>query len=206
MLRSTSALPRRYRPFGFAVATLLALGLLPAAHAQQAPPVTLPLEDQQRGLNGMQKNFYFALTDTPTEADYRSAGFFGQKLRPYLVGNPDALAALNRYRRQKSLFLAERLVFVGAVGLYGQQVFSDDNRQQYFNSTQQIAIGVAAFSLLSNIFVSRNTNTHFQQAVRAYNAGRTSFRPHRLHQLLPGTVGLAASPQGQPLLALRWSL
>lgn len=203
-------------PCALRVLGRIALGLLfwagfgQQVQAQQATatagPIYLSAEDQQRGLNGVQKNFYFARTQNPTEADYRNAGFFGQRLRPYLAGEPDALAALNRYRRQKTLFLAERVVFVGAVGLYGQQVLSAPDRQQYFNNTQKVAIGVAAVSLLSNIFISRNTNTHFQRAVEAHNAGRTAGGTSLLQQLRPHTVGLAASATGRPMLALGWSL
>ncbi|SES85620.1 hypothetical protein [Hymenobacter actinosclerus] len=199
-----SALLRQSRHFAALLVCLL--GLASGVHAQQTGPIRLAPDDQQRGLNGVQKNFYFSLSQNPAEADYQSAGFFGQRLRPYLAGEPDALAALNRYRRQKTLFLAERLVFVGAVGLYGQQVLAAPDRQQYFNNTQKVAIGVAAASLLSNIFVSRNTNTHFQRAVEAHNAGRTASRTGLLRQLQPHAVGLGASATGRPLLALSWQL
>ena len=113
------------------------------------------------GLNGVQKNFYFTTGAGTTESEYKSAGFFGQRLRPYLAGNQEALDNLNRYRRQKWLFVAERLTFVGAVGVYGQQVFAQDTKEEYFNTTQQAAIGVAAFSLLSNIFISRTPTRTF---------------------------------------------
>ncbi|SDX79164.1 hypothetical protein [Hymenobacter psychrophilus] len=199
------------RVFGHALLVVLCwAGLGQQAQAQQVPTtagaIRLSPEDQQRGLNGVQKNFYFTLAQRPTEADYQNAGFFGQRLRPYLAGEPDALAALNRYRRQKTLFLAERVIFVGTVGLYGQQVLSAPDRQQYFNNTQKVAIGVAAASLLSNIFVSRNTNTHFQRAVEAHNAGRTASGTSLLQQLRPTSVGLAASATGRPMLALGWQL
>ncbi|WP_019946205.1 hypothetical protein [Hymenobacter aerophilus] len=190
----------------FAALFICLLSWAGTAQAQQAGRISLSLEDQKRGLNGVQKNFYFSLSQNPTEADYQSAGFFGQRLRSYLAGEPEALAALNRYRRQKLLFLTERVVFVGAVGLYGQQVLSAPDRQQYFNSTQKVAIGVAAVSLLSNIFISRNTNTHFQRAVEAHNAGRTAGASGLLRQLQPSGVGLGASATGRPLLALRWQL
>ncbi|GAB3233792.1 hypothetical protein GCM10027346_22170 [Hymenobacter seoulensis] len=174
--------------------------------AQLAPTVIrLSPEDKERGLNGVQKNFFFTTGYSTTDADYRSAGFFGQRLRPYLAGNQEALDNLNRYRRQKWLFLAERLTFVSAVGLYSQQVLSLDEKQQYFNNTQQVAAGVALASLLSNIFISRNTNSHFQRAVESYNAGAPAAR-HGALQLRPTSVGLAASRTGKPMLALSWSL
>lgn len=187
--------------------TTCTLGGVLTAQAQQTPTIIrLAPEDQNRGLNGAQKNFYFT-TDQDTKQDnYQNAGFFGQRLRPYLSGNPEALASLNDYRQQKWLFLAERLTFVGAVGLYSQQVLARDEKQQYFNNTQQVAVGVAAMSLLSNIFISRNTNGHFQRAVAAYNAGTPAARTGILYQLKPSTVGLAASRTGQPMLALRWNL
>ena len=175
------------------------------AFAQQRLPlkqsIHLSPEDADRGLNGVQKNFYFA-TDTST--DYHNAGFFGQKLRPYLAGNPEALAYLNAYRRQKTMLLVERLVFVGAAGLYGQQILAGDERQ-YFNNTQKVAAGVAVVSLISNVFITRHTNEHLQRAVETYN----SLLPDRhgyWQRLRPTSVGLAATPLGRPLLALRWEL
>ncbi len=183
---------------------LTGLGL--GAQAQRSAPIQLAPEDQNRGLNGVQKNFYFVQGSAQTNNDYQNAGFFGQRLRPYLAGNEEALDALNRYRRQKWLFVAERLTFVGAVGLYGQQVLAKNNEYQYSNSTQQVAIGVAAVSLLSNIFISRNTNSHFQRAVEAHNAGMPAARIGLFQRLQPGTVGLAASATGRPLLALSWNL
>ncbi|MBX0291255.1 hypothetical protein K3G63_12450 [Hymenobacter sp. HSC-4F20] len=182
-----------------------ALGLTLSAHAQQsATVIRLSPEDQQRGLNGVQKNFFFTTGDGSTEKEYQSAGFFGQRLRPYLAGNEEALDNLNRYRRQKWMYLAERLTFVGAVGLYSQQVLSLDEKQQYFNGTQKVAAGIALGSLLSNIFISRNTNSHFQRAVEAHNAGLPAARTGAV--LRPSAVGLTASATGRPLLALTWNL
>jgi hypothetical protein len=183
------------------------LGVAAAAQAQQpAPVLRLAPEDQNRGLNGVQKNFYFTTETGTTEPAYQNAGFFGQRIRPYLAGNQEALDNLNRYRRQKWLFIAERLTFVGAVGLYGQQVYAHAEKEEYFNNTQQVAVGLAAFSLLSNILISRNTNSHFQRAVEAHNAGLPAARRGALPQLRPSTVGLAASRSGHPLLALSWNL
>ncbi|MCA8831759.1 hypothetical protein [Hymenobacter pini] len=190
-----------------ALVALCSLGLSVAAQAQHAAPVIrLSPEDQQRGLNGVQKNFYFATGEAGSSEDYQSAGFFGQRLRPYLAGNQEALDNLNRYRRQKWLFVAERLTFVGAVGLYGQQVYAHPEKEEYFNNTQQVAVGIAAFSLLSNVLISRNTNSHFKRAVEAHNAGAPAARTGMLQQLRPSTVGLAASRTGRPLLALSWNL
>lgn len=202
LLKHTSSILRRS-----VLAATCTFGLVLSAHAQQASTIIqLAPEDKERGLNGVQKNFYFTTGAGTTEAEYKSAGFFGQHLRPYLAGNQEALDNLNSYRRQKWLFIAERLTFVGAVGVYGQQVLALDEKQQYFNTTQQAAIGVAAFSLLSNIFISRNTNSHFQRAVEAHNAGMPAARTGALYQLRPSAVGLAASRTGQPMLALRWNL
>jgi hypothetical protein len=198
--------------FGLLRRTLLLLPLVFVtffSRAQQGPSTLIRLspEDQARGLNGVQKNFFFTTGfGTPKEADYQSAGFFGQKLRPYLAGNQEALQELNNYRRQKWLFLAERLTFVGAVGLYGQQVLADPEVQQYHNNTQKVAVGIAAVSLLSNIFISRHTNEHFQRAVDAHNAGLPAARTGALQLLRPSTVGLTASRWGQPQVALSWNL
>ncbi|WP_046245995.1 hypothetical protein [Hymenobacter terrenus] len=171
--------------------------------AQQAPAtIRLLPEDAQRGLNGPQHNFDF-LAPGASGDNYQTAGFFGQKLRPYLAGNAEALAHLNNYRRQKTLFLIDRLVAVGSFGLYGQQILAKDDRQ-YFNNTQKVAIGVFATSLLATVFINRNTNTHLLRAVSAYNAGpaRGSVWP----RLRPAGVGFGAAPAGQPLLAIRWAL
>ncbi|TGE19938.1 hypothetical protein [Hymenobacter elongatus] len=182
-----------------------------ATYAQQAPSSEAPFvrlspEDKGRGLNGVQHNFFFATTEGSRDQDYTNAGFFGQRLRPYLAGNQDALANLNRYRLQKWLYLGERLTFVGAVALYGQQVLAGEGDQQYFRDTQKAAIGVAAFSLLSNVLITRHTNEHFQRAVEAHNAGLSSAHTGILQRLAPSTIGVAAAANGYPLLALRWNV
>ena len=190
------------------VATLaLSIGLFMPALAQQAPnqdltTIRLLPEDAERGLHGPQHNFDF-LAPGASGDNYQTAGFFGQKLRPYLASNPQALEHLNDYRRQKNLFLIDRLVAVGAFGLYGQQILARDDRQ-YFNSTQQVAIGVFAASLLTTVFINRNTNSHLQRAVKAYNGdlAQNGWWP----RLRPATIGLGAAPTGQPLVALRWEL
>lgn len=196
---------------GWAGRVLLVVGLgsgAGAARAQEAAPATIRLqpEDLERGLNGQQRNFYF-LPPGASGEQYQNAGFFGQKLRPYLAGNPEAVDNLNDYRRQKTLFLLERVVFVSAVALYGQQVLAADNKQQYFNSTQQVAIGVVATSLVANIFINRNTNRHLQHAVDAYNAdvdgkGRGSL----WHRARPANLALNCTRTGRPLFTLRWCL
>ncbi|MCB2407035.1 hypothetical protein [Hymenobacter lucidus] len=177
------------------------------APASEAPFISLSPEDKARGLNGTQHNFFFTTsTEAPQDKDYTSAGFFGQRLRPYLAGNPEAVENLNRYRLQKWLYLGERLTFVGAVAFYGQQVLAGDGEQQYFRNTQKVAIGVAAFSLLSNMMITRHTNEHMQRAVDAHNAGLGSAHSGLWQRLAPTGVGLAAAPSGQPLLALRWNV
>jgi hypothetical protein len=182
-----------------------------AAYAQQAPAneapyIRLSPEDQARGSNGAQRNFFFTTGESTREEDYKNAGFFGQRLRPYLAGNQEALSNLNSYRVQKWLYLGERLTFVGAVAFYSQQVLAGDGDQQYFQNTQKAAIGVAAVSLLSNIFITRHTNERFQRAVEAHNAGLSSAHNGGLNRFAPSAVGLAAAPGGYPLLALRWNV
>ena len=191
---------------------LLFVGLLSsgvAAQAQQAAPATIRLqpEDLRRGLNGMQRNFFF-LPPGVTGENYKGAGYFGQRLRPYLAGNTEALDNLDHYRRQKRLFLLERLVFLSSVGLYGEQVLARGSGDlQYSNPTQRVAVGVAVTCLVANIFISRNTNTHFQRAVESYNANVDgSRRGSHWQRAQPTTIGLNCTPQGQPLLALSWSL
>jgi hypothetical protein len=193
------------RCFVFTLPLLLAFS---AAHAQQVPTtplIQLSPEDRERGQNGAQTNFYFT-TGQGAKPEYKNAGFFGQRLRPYLATNPEALDNLNRYRRQKRLFLAERVLFVSTVGVYAQQVLAGPGDQQYFNGTQQVAIGVAAFSLLSNMLISRHTNEHLQRAVGAYNSGLGSARTNLWQRVAPTAVGLTAARTGQPQLALRWNL
>ncbi len=177
-------------------------------YAQQGfTTIKLSPEDENRGLNGIQKNFYFTTKDSPSDDDYQNAGYFGQRLRPYLAGNNEALENLNLYRRQKWLFLAERAVFMGSVATYGAQVLRGDGDQRYFDNRQKVVIGVAAASLLSNIFITRHTNQHFERAVNAYNAGQPA--AHRtgslIQRLTPSAIGVAA-PTGQPQLALRWQI
>lgn len=203
-------MPPFFHSFGRVLALALfgIFGMTVGAYAQKGHSpmgqfIRLSPEDKDRGLHGPQKNFYFA-TDTST--DYRNAGYFGQKLRPYLVGNPEALEFLNDYRRQKSLLLAERLVFVGSVALYGQQVLAGDE-QQYFNSTQKVAAGVAVFSLLANVLISRNTNTHLMRAVETHNSMLPAAQHGTLWQRYrPTTLGMSATATGRPLLALSWQL
>lgn len=191
--------------WGLRIATImvLSISLISSSLAQHAPTsIRLLPEDAERGLNGPQHNFDFLAPGVDGD-NYKTAGFFGQNLRPYLAGNPEALAHLDDYRRQKTLFLIDRLVAVGAFGLYGQQILGNGERR-YFNSTQQVAIGVFAASLLASTVINRNTNSHLQRAVTAYNTGLAhhSVWP----RLRPTAIGLGASPTGQPLLALRWAL
>ena len=182
---------------------LLSVNLLSPVLAQHTPSsIQLLPEDAERGLNGPQHNFDFLAPGTSGN-NYKSAGFFGQDLRPYLAGNPEALAHLNDYRRQKTLFLIDRLVAVGTFGLYGQQILGNGERQ-YFNTTQRAAISLFAASVLVTTFINRNTNSHLKRAVIAHNTSIAHHSPWP--RLRPTAMGLAASPTGQPLLALRWAL
>jgi hypothetical protein len=88
------------------------------ARGQTSSVIRLSPEDRQRGVsgvNGAQKNFYFTTKEDPTDDDYVNASYFRQRLWPYLAGSRQALDDLDRYRRQKWMFLAERLTFVGAI-------------------------------------------------------------------------------------------
>ncbi|MCC2548290.1 hypothetical protein LJY25_17710 [Hymenobacter sp. BT175] len=184
-------------------ALLICFGFKATAQTAPAATTTISLspEDQERGLNGVQRNFFFR---TSSEGEYQNAGYFGQRLRPYLAGDEDALNNLNNYRRQKWLHLGERVVFISSVLVYSQQVLAKDE-QQYFNSVQKVAVGVAVTSLLSNVFITRNTNNHMIRAVEAHNGSLPAAR-RVFQRLAPTGVGLAVAPTGQPQLALRWSL
>lgn len=186
-----------------AATIILSVSLLAPILAQQTPgSVRLLPEDEARGLGGPQHNFDF-LAPGASGDNYQTAGFFGQKLRPYLTGNTAALAHLNEYRRQKTFFLIDRLVAVGSFSLYGEQILGNGDRQ-YFNSTQQIAVGVFVTSLLATVFINRNTNSHLQRAVKSYN--NDVVHGGIWQRLQPAAMGFAAAPTGQPLLSLRWAL
>ncbi|WP_426060352.1 hypothetical protein [Hymenobacter sp. B1770] len=196
-------LPLLHRRLCGAAVMALFFSSLASAQAPKSPAtIRLSPEDAERGLNGHQHNFNF-LPPGQSDNQYQNAGFFGQKLKPYLAGNAEAVAYLDKYRRQKTIFLIDRVVAVGAFGLYGQQIFAH-GEAQYFNNTQKVAIGVFATSVLATVFINRNTNNYMQRAVSAYNAGiaRGSLWP----RLKPTSVGLGTSPMGQPLLALRWTV
>ena len=187
-----------------AVATIaLIISLFNSALAQQSPSsIRLLPEDAERGLGGPQHNFDFLAPGVEGD-NYQTAGFFGQKLRPFLAGNAEALAHLDQYRHQKTLFLIDRIVAVGSFGVYGQQILGNGDRQ-YFNTTQQVAIGVFAASLLATVFINRNTNSYLQRAVKSYNTGVA--QGGAWPRLRPAAVGLGVAPTGQPVLALRWAV
>ncbi len=182
----------------------LSTSLFAPALAQQAPStIRLLPEDAQRRLNGHQQNFYFLPPGVGGE-NYVNAGFFGQKLRPYLGGNSEALTNLDHYKRQKTLFLIDRIVAVGAFGLYGQQILGNGDRV-YFNNTQKVALGVFATSLLATALINRYTNSHLQRAVESYNASRPRGGALWL-RLRPSGLDLGQAPTGQPLLAMHWAV
>ncbi|MVN76652.1 hypothetical protein GO988_09985 [Hymenobacter sp. HMF4947] len=197
----------RWLTIVLAIITGINLTTLPG-RAQQAPtPATIRLspDDLERGQYGNQQNFFF-LPPGKTGEDYQSAGFFGQKLRPYLSSSSQAVQELDHYRRQKTLFLVDKALLVGSVALYGSQVFAHGD-PVYFNSTQQVAAGVAVVSLLATLFINHHTNEYLKQAVDNYNNDLPGQRRGMLwHQLRPSGLGVAPTPHGQPVLALRWQL
>jgi len=190
------------------VVTALASFSSASAQAQQVPALStirLSPEDLERRGQGVQQNFFFLPPGKTGEA-YQSAGFFGQKLRPYISSSPEAVADLNKYRRQKTLYLIDRGLLLGSVAVYASQVFSHGD-PVYFNSTQQVAAGVAVVSILATIFINRHTNEYLKQAVDDYNTGPTAGRKGALWPWLrPTGVGLAGTAQGQPVVALHWQL
>lgn len=179
----------------------------PLRAAAQAAPATIRLqpEDLERGQYGPQHNFFFLPPGKTGEESYQSAGFFGQKLRPYLNNNQEALASLNAYKRQKSLYLADRALLVGSVLGYGAQVYNGGNAQ-YASPGQIVAGGLLVTSLVATLFINRHTNEYLQQAVDSYNTDLPTTRHGGLRPLRPATYGLAATPQGGPVLALGWTL
>ncbi len=191
------------------LAASLTAGLTTTAQAQQKAPATIRLspEDLERGQYGRQRSFFFIPPGVAVSEDnYKSAGFFGQKLRPYLQNSPTAVAQLDKYRHQKTLFLVDKGVFLSSVVVYATQVFGH-GENQYFNGTQQVAAGVAVVSLLGTLFINRNTNSYLQQAVDNYNTDLPSSRHGALWpRLRPTGWGVAATAQGQPVVGLRWQL
>ncbi len=178
------------------------------ARAQQAAPATIRLspEDLERGRYGPQSRFFFLPPGKTGEDNYQSAGFFGQKLRPYLSSSPTAVAELNSYSRQKRLYLIDKGLLVGSVIVYASQVFREDE-PQYFTTTQQVAAGAAVVSLVATLFINRHTNEYLKQAVDNYNSDLPAGRRGSLWpRLRPAGLGVASTAQGAPLLALRWQL
>jgi hypothetical protein len=178
------------------------------AWAQQAAPAAIRLspEDLERGRYGSQSRFFFLPPGKKGEDDYQSAGFFGQKLRPYISSSPTAVAELNNYSRQKTLYLIDKGLLVGSVIVYASQVFREDEAQ-YFTTTQQVAAGAAVVSLVATLFINRHTNEYFKQAVDNYNSDLPAGRRGALWpRLRPNGLGVATTTQGTPVLALRWQL
>jgi len=186
---------------------LAATGSVSVSLAQSKPTtIRLSPEDQERGQYGAQRNFFFLPPGQTGEDNYQSAGFFGQKLRPYLKASPTALTELDKYSRQKTLYLIDRGVLLGSVIFYGSQVFKD-GEAQYLRDTQQVAIGAAAVSLVATLFINRHTNEYLKQAVDTYNTDGAATRHGALWQRLrPAGVGIGATAQGAPTLGLRWQL
>ncbi|RZK24464.1 MAG: hypothetical protein EOO56_01310 [Hymenobacter sp.] len=183
-------------------------GLAAPAQAQQPASATIRLspEDLERGQYGAQRNFFFLPPGKTGEDNYLGAGFFGQKLRPYLSSSPAAASELDKYSRQKTLFLVDRGLLLGSVVVYATQVFAHGDAQ-YFNSTQQVAAGVAVVSILATLFINRHTNDYLKQAVDNYNTDPPAKRHGALWpRLRPTGWQVAATPQGQPLAGLRWQL
>jgi hypothetical protein len=181
----------------------------PSTALAQAKPITIRLspEDEERGQYGSQGNFFFLPPSKTGEENYQSAGFFGQKLRPYLKSSPTAISELDKYSRQKTLFLIDRGVVLSAVAVYGVQVFAHGADAQYFNGTQQVAIGAAAVGILATLFINHHTSDYLKQAIDNYNTDPPTARHGALWQRLrPAGMNVGATAQGQPTLGLRWQL
>lgn len=167
--------------------------------------IDLPAEEWARGKNGHQTNFDYTLGADPTP---RNAGFFGQRLRREMTAlgalTPEAEAALNRYRRQRTLFLSERILFGVTLIAAGAAFIATDYK---WDTPEYILGGIAAFSLLSNVLVTRNTNTHLKRAVMEYQGALigqkpTGWRPH----LRPDFGAVAPRRGGGMGVAVGWEL
>ena len=191
----------------FLLLSLLVAGTVSTSLAQSKPTtIRLSPEDQERGQYGPQRNFFFLPPGKTGEDNYLSAGFFGQKLRPYISSSPTAVSELDNYRRQKTLYLIDKGVLLGSVIFYGSQVFKD-GEAQYLRGSQQVAIGAAAVSLVATLFINRRTNDYLKQAVDTYNTDSPETKHGvRWQRLRPAGVGLGATAQGIPMLGLRWQL
>jgi hypothetical protein len=187
--------------------SLTSTASIAAAQAQTKPTtIRLSPEDHERGQYGAQRNFFFLPPGQLGEDNYQSAGFFGQKLRPYIKSSPTALTELDKYSRQKTLYLVDRGVLVSSVIVYGSQVFGHGDAQ-YLSGTQQVAIGAAAVSLVATLFINRHTNDYLKQAVDTYNTdGAATKRGAFRQRLRPAGVSVGATAQGAPTLGLRWQL
>ena len=191
----------------FLLLSLSVAGSVSVSLAQSKPTtIRLSPEDQERGQYGPQRNFFFLPPGKTGEDNYLSAGFFGQKLRPYISSSPTAVAELDNYRRQKTLYLIDKGVLVSSILVYGSQVFRKDEAQ-YLSTTQQVAAGAAVVSLVATLFINRHTNEYLKQAVDNYNSDLpTGRRGSVWPRLRPAGLGVATTRQGAPVLALRWQL
>ena len=190
---------------GLALAGFSAAPALAQQATEDTSTIRLLPEDAQRGLNGHQQNFYF-LPPGATGENYVNAGFFGQKLRPLLAGNQEALDQLDLYKRRKTVFLIDRIVAVGSFGLYGQQILAHGERRYFDGATQQVAAGVFVASLLATFFINRNTNSYFQRAVGAYNGTNHNGHGSVWPLLKPAGFDVGQLRTGQPTLGLRWAV
>ena len=188
-----------------ATAQLTQVGQVPIA--VQARWIDLAEAEWARGKNGKQHNFDYFLGLDPKPQD---AGFFGQKLRREMTTRggltPEAEAALNRYRRQKKLFLTERFVFVATLIVAGSDIVRND--YSYFENSELVLSGVAIAALLSNVLISRNSNAHLQRAVKEYQGGLipqvapTGWAP----RLRPAFGGVVPQRGGGVGLVVGWRL
>ncbi|MDX5348955.1 MAG: hypothetical protein LPJ89_02605, partial [Hymenobacteraceae bacterium] len=156
---------------------------------KQYPQLFLSSEDMQRGDGGHQGNFYFRPEGKQQEVN---AGFFGQRLRPYIEQSPGATRYLNRYRAAKWAFAADKAVLFGAIIGYGYEVSRD--YKDYFNDRQKVYLGVAAASLVANHFITRKTNYNFRRAVDEYNVWATTQEGKAYNRLKPDEVHLFTVP------------
>ncbi len=168
--------------------------------------IDLPAEEWARGYNGRQSNFDYLLG---TDPNLHNAGFFGQRLRREMTQlgalTPEVELALNRYRRQKKLFLGERVLFVGTIIVAGADIVRND--YSYFNNSEIILSGVAVATLLSNFIISRNTNGHLQRAVKEYQGGLMPQAPRgAVERLRPSFGGVMPQRGGGVGLVVGWQL
>lgn len=194
------------------VCLFFSLRVAAQAPASQVPVAIQPrwidlLENEwKRGKNGRQMNFEYTIG---LDAAPHNAGFFGQRLRRDMrtLGTlpPESEQALNRYRRQKWIFLTERAAFLSLLTLAGADLVTPES--EFFPHSPYILSGAAVVSLLANVFVTRHTNEYLQRAVKEYQGAVFPQGPRSTLDRLRPDFGTVAPMRGGGVgLVVGWQL